>query len=252
MIKLENISGGYGKSIVVSDICAEFENGKITSVIGANGCGKSTLLMLCAGLITPKSGRVIVDGDDISKLSRNAAARRISYLAQGKAPENMSVRSMVAHGRFPYLGYPRKYTKDDIGKINEAIELAGIGDICERSVVELSGGQQQRVRIAMMLAQDTHTVLLDEPMTYLDIRHQLELMELIIKLKEMGKAIVAVMHDLNLALRYSDQLAVINKGRIIAQDTPENISKSDALNSALGVEAVYCDNAKQYFFDIPQ
>lgn len=247
MIELKTISGGYGKKEIITDVSAVFRNGEITSIIGANGCGKSTLLMLCAGLLPLTSGSVLLDGDDISRLSRNTAAKRVSYLAQEKSVGNISVRSLVSHGRFPYLGYPRRYTASDTQKIEEAMELAGVSDISERPVCELSGGQQQRVRIAMILAQDTGNVLLDEPLTYLDIRHQYELMELIIKLKSMGKAIVTVMHDLNLALCYSDKIAVMENGKITALDTSMNIVRGDAMSPALGVRAEYSEDAKQYF-----
>ena len=249
MIELKNISGGYGKNTVITDVSAVFNNGEITSVVGANGCGKSTLLMMCAGLLPLTSGSVLIDGEDISKLSRNVIAKRISYLAQSKSMGNISVRSLVSHGRFPYLGYPRRYAAADTEKINEAMELAQVTDISDKPVCELSGGQKQRVRIAMILAQDTENVLLDEPLTYLDIRHQYELMELIVKLKNMGKAIVTVMHDLNFALRCSDKIAVMENGAITALDAPKSIVQNDALPSALGVKAIYSPDEKQYFFE---
>lgn len=250
MIELKNVSGGYGKRMIASDVSVKFPRGEITSIIGANGCGKSTLLMLCAGLLPTASGTVLLDGADISTMSRNAAAKQISYLGQIKSAGSISVRSLVSHGRFPYLGYPRRYTAEDMKKINEAMELAGVTNIADRMVSELSGGQQQRVHIAMMLAQDTPTVLLDEPLTYLDISHQLELMELVISLKSLGKTIIMVMHDLNLALTYSDKIAVMENGRITAFDTPKDIVSGTALLSALGVEASYCSDVKQYFFNV--
>lgn len=248
MIELKNVSGGYGKRMIVSDVSVSFPQGEITSIVGANGCGKSTLLMLCAGLLPISSGDILIGGEDISRLSRNAIAKQISYLGQIKNAGSISVRSLVSHGRFPYLGYPRRYTAEDNRKIAEAMELAGVCDISDRIVNELSGGQQQRVHIAMLLAQDTPTVLLDEPLTYLDISRQLELMELIVKLKSLGKTIIMVMHDLNLALSCSDKIAVMENGIITAFDTPKNIGGGDALLSALGVKAEYCSDVKQYFF----
>ena len=250
MIELKNVSGGYGKHRVIANANLEFPMGEITSVIGANGCGKSTLLMLCAGLLTPSSGEIPLDGEDISKLSRNAVAKRISYLGQIKNSGSISVRALVSHGRFPYLGYPRRYTAEDYAKINEAMELAGVAEIADKNISELSGGQQQRAHIAMILAQDTDTILLDEPLTYLDINHQFELMELVTRLKAMGKTVIMIMHDLNLALTYSDKIAVMEKGEIIAFDTPGNIAGSGILKSVLGVNAAYCAEAKQYFFNV--
>lgn len=249
MIELKNVSGGYGKRNVISEVSTTFPDGEITSIVGANGCGKSTLLMMCAGLLPLSSGEILFDGENISSLSRNAVAKRISYLGQTQSTSSISVRSLVSHGRFPYLGYPRKYTALDREKIDEAMSLAGVADMADRLVCELSGGQQQRARIAMMLAQDTGTVLLDEPLTYLDISHQFELMELIVRLKSMGKTIITVMHDLNLALTYSDNIVVMEKGRIVASDSAETVARNDALPSALGVTATYCAEAKQYFFN---
>ncbi|MBQ8296579.1 MAG: ABC transporter ATP-binding protein [Ruminococcus sp.] len=250
MLELKNVSGGYGKRTIVSGVSAELAGGEITSIIGANGCGKSTLLMMCAGLLSVSSGAVLLGGEDISALPRNALAKRISYLGQIKNAGSISVRSLVSHGRFPYLGYPRRYSPEDQDKISEAMQLAGVEDISDRMVSELSGGQQQRAYIAMMLAQDTDVVLLDEPLTYLDIIHQLGLMELAVKLKSMGKAIIMVMHDLNLALTYSDRIAVMKDGRLIGFDTPENIAAGETLQSALGVKAAYCADAGQYFFSM--
>ena len=250
MIELKNVSSGYGKRRVIANANLIFPKGEITSIIGANGCGKSTLLMLCAGLLPIFSGEVLLGGEDISKLSRNAVAKRISYLGQIKNSGSISVRTLVSHGRFPYLGYPRKYTAEDYTKINEAMELAGVAEISDKMVSELSGGQQQRVHIAMILAQDTDTILLDEPLTYLDINHQFELMELVTRLKAMGKTVIMIMHDLNLALTYSDKIAVMEKGEIIAFDTPDNIADSGILKSALGVSAAYCAEVKQYFFNV--
>lgn len=252
MIELKKISGGYGKHRVITDVSAQFESGEITSLVGANGCGKSTLLLMCAGLLPLSEGCVLLDGEPLSALSRNTIAKRISYLGQTKNAGSLSVRALVSHGRFPYLGYPRKYSAADREKIDEAMELAGVADLSDRMVNELSGGQQQRVRIAMMLAQDTETLLLDEPLTYLDISHQLELMELIARLRSMGKTIVTVMHDLNLALRYSDKVAVMEQGRITALDRPDAIVKCGALESALGVKAAYSEEAGQYFFKMTQ
>ena len=195
MLELTDIYGGYGKRMIINGVSTRFSDGEITSIIGANGCGKSTLLMLCAGLLNPQRGQVLLDGMPLDSLSRNAAAKRISYLGQIKSAGSISVRSLVSHGRFPHLGYPRRYTKEDYEKIDRAMSLAGVSEIADKNISELSGGQQQRAYIAMTLAQDTDTVLLDEPLTFLDISRQLELMELIQKLKELGKTIITVMHD---------------------------------------------------------
>lgn len=248
MLEMKNVSGGYGKRMVVSEINAVFPKGEITSVIGANGCGKSTLLMLAAGLIPCETGTVLADGEDISEISRNGLARKLSYLPQMKNPGSISVRSLVSHGRFPYLGYPRRYTEFDRKKIDEAMALAGVSELADRNFGELSGGQQQRVRIAMTLAQDTGIILLDEPLTYLDIRHKLETAELIKTLREMGKTIVAVMHDLDIAFAFSDKIAVMDAGRLTAFGAPDEIAESGAVEKALGVRALYSGEFGRYFF----
>ena len=249
MLELKNVSGGYGRKIVVSDVSAVFPKGNITSVIGANGCGKSTLLLMCAGLIHCASGEIYADGEDISKMSRNAVARRISYLEQMKSIGSISVRSLVSHGRFPYLGYPRRYTPEDIKIVDKALEMAGAADIADCMMNELSGGQQQKARIAMTLAQDTDIILLDEPMTYLDFRHKLEISDLIVSLRDSGRTVITVMHDPELAFKFSDRIAVMKEGRLIALDTPENIAKSGVMGDALGIRAAYSSEAGRYFFD---
>lgn len=248
MLEMKNVSGGYGKRMVVSEINAVFPKGEITSVIGANGCGKSTFLMLAAGLIPCETGTVLADGEDISEISRNGLARKLSYLPQMKNPGSISVRSLVSHGRFPYLGYPRRYTEFDRQKIDEAMALAGVSELADRNFGELSGGQQQRVRIAMTLAQDTGIILLDEPLTYLDICHKLETAELIKTLREMGKTIVAVMHDLDIAFAFSDKIAVMDAGRLTAFGAPDEIAESGAVEEALGVRALYSGEFGRYFF----
>ena len=248
MIELKNISGGYGSRRIISDVSLAFPRGKITSIIGANGCGKSTLLMICAGLLTAFEGEIFLDGKNFAEFSRKKLAQCISYLGQIKSAGAITVRSLVAHGRFPYLGYPRKCTKEDNEKIDEAMKLAGISDLSERLLSELSGGQQQRAHIAMTLAQDTDVILLDEPLTYLDISRQFELMELILKLKALGKTVIMVMHDLNFALSYSDMIAVMENGKITEFGFPKEIAQSGALVSALGINASFCEEARQYFF----
>lgn len=249
MLELKNVSGGYGKRPVIRDISVSFPSGEITSIIGANGCGKSTLLMMCAGLLPHTLGQVLLDGTEISQIPRNAAAKRISYLEQVKSGGSITVRSLVGHGRFPYLGYPRRYSPEDNRKIDEALELAGISELADKTLSELSGGQQQRAHIAMTLAQDTDIILLDEPLTYLDISHQLHIMQLIVQLKDMGKTIIAVMHGLNLALTYSGKIAVMKDGEILVFGSPQEIAGGEEISSALGVRVMYSKEAGQYFFE---
>lgn len=248
MLEMKNVSGGYGRKQVLYNIDAAFESSMITSVIGKNGCGKSTLLQMCCGLLTPSEGSIIIDGVSIANIKHADLAKKISYLSQSHSAGSITVRSLVSHGRFPYLGYPRKYSSEDKRKIADAMELAEVSDIADKYANELSGGQLQRAYIAMLLAQDTDIMLLDEPATYLDMSSQLELMELAVKLKNAGKAIVMVVHDINTALIYSDNIIAMDGGRIIETGSPRHISQSEAVQDSLGIEIIYDENVKQYFF----
>ena len=248
MLEMKNVSGGYGRKQVLYNIDAVFESSMITSVIGKNGCGKSTLLQMCCGLLTPSEGSITIDGVNIANIKHADLAKKISYLSQSHSAGSITVRSLVSHGRFPYLGYPRKYSSEDKRKIADAMELAEVTDIADKYANELSGGQLQRAYIAMLLAQDTDIMLLDEPATYLDMNSQLELMELAVKLKNVGKAIVMVVHDINTALIYSDNIIAMDGGRIIETGSPRHISRSEAVQDSLGIEIIYDENVKQYFF----
>lgn len=245
---MKNVSGGYGRKQVLYNIDTAFESGRITSIIGKNGCGKSTLLQMCCGLLTPSEGSITIDGVNIASIKHTDLAKKISYLSQSHSAGSITVRSLVSHGRFPYLGYPRKYSSEDKRKIADAMELAEVTDIADKYANELSGGQLQRAYIAMLLAQDTDIMLLDEPATYLDISSQLELMELAVKLKNAGKTIVMVVHDINTALIYSDNIIAMDSGSIIETGSPRHISQSEAVQDSLGIEIIYDENVKQYFF----
>lgn len=214
MIELKNINGGYGKKQVLFDINTIMHENEITSIIGPNGCGKSTLLEISSGLMKPYEGVVVADGVNIHEMNAKDRAKKISVLSQQKNPGALTVRALVYHGRFPYLGYPRKYRDEDRKIVDEAMRTAGIYDLAEESLSELSGGQQQKAYIAMLLAQNTDIVFLDEPVTFLDINYQLELMEIIKELKNNGKTVIMVIHDINLAMSYSDKIIAMKNGRI--------------------------------------
>lgn len=236
MLEIKNVTAGYGKQPVLSGVNATFEKGRLTSIIGVNGCGKSTLLKVMLGILPLTDGAVEIDGAELSALKRNEIAQRVAYLSQGKNTPDMTVMQMVLHGRFPYLGYPRRYTSRDREIAFAAMERMGISDLAEKPLYSLSGGMRQNAYIAMALAQDTEYILLDEPTTYLDIAHQLELMQILRELANSGKGIVAVMHDLPLAFDFSDTLAVINKGTLSIQATPSEISESRVVEDIFGVK----------------
>lgn len=247
MIELKNLYAGYSKKDVLKNINMRFEKGETVSVIGPNGSGKSTLIQCCAGILKPASGEIIIDGKSISEYKEKSLARTVSYLPQINPVSSITVRSLVMHGRFPYLGYPRRYSEEDIKIAENAIAAAGIADIADKSLSELSGGQQQKAHIAMRLAQNTDYIFFDEPITYLDIKYQLEFAGLTKRLRDSGKAVISVLHDVNMAFTYSDKIAVIDEGELVLFDTPENAAKSGTIENVFGVK-LHESEFGQYFF----
>ena len=246
MLELKHISVGYGSKTVLAGVTVSFEKGKLSSMIGVNGCGKSTLLKTILGILPQASGEVILDGDDLQTMSRTEIAKRIAYLAQGKNTPDMTVEQMVLHGRFPYLSYPRRYREVDREIAQGAMETVGIAHLAAKPLDELSGGMRQMAYIAMALAQDTDYILLDEPTTYLDIAHQLELMRVLRCLADRGKGIITVMHDLPLAFGFSDELAVIHNGCIAKKATPADMCDSPILKEIFGVRVERMENGQFY------
>lgn len=236
MIELKNVCAGYEGKTVLHDANVSFEPGKITVLVGPNGCGKSTLLKSIVRINPHSSGEILIGGISIEKMDQKQLARNVAYLAQNKKAPDISVMKMVLHGRFAHLSYPRKYRQKDIEIAQKALKWAGMEAESEKIVSKLSGGMQQKVYIAMALAQDADTILMDEPTTYLDVVHQLRLMEMARQLAKAGKAVVMVLHDLTQALQIADQVVVLKEGKIIAQGTSDEIYESGSLQRAFGVE----------------
>lgn len=230
MIKLNNITSGYNGVEIIKDINIAFEEGSITSIVGKNGCGKTTVLKTAANLLKPFSGEITIKGEDISSISSKELAKKVSFLPQLRTVPNITVYNLVMHGRYPYLGFSRTPQKTDKEIVEKAMENMGLKDCINKSIQELSGGQRQKVYISMILAQDTDIIFLDEPTTYLDINHQLEILEIIKKLKKMGKTIVMVLHDLSNALSYSDKLCLMEKGQVVIYDTPQAVFDSKEMD----------------------
>ena len=250
MLELKSLSVAYGKKTVLDNINATFEKGKLISVIGTNGCGKSTLLRTALGLISPTRGSVILDGCDLSTLHRSEIARKISYLPQGKSVPDMNVEQLVLHGRFPYLSYPRRYTAADREIARTAMQTVGILDLASHRIDTLSGGMRQNAYIAMALAQNTDYILLDEPTTYLDIAHQLYLMQLLKKLASGGKCIITVTHELPLAFEFSDGILLLDGGKIAGYAEPENLLNQEALHKAFKVKIKSLDGKGKYYYEV--
>ena len=236
MIELSHISAGYGKTEILHDLSLTFAEGKITIVLGGNGCGKSTLLKTLVRLLPLTSGEINVDGQPLSAYSPAELAKKIAYLPQNRNVPDMTVRQMVLHGRFAYLSYPRVYRKEDREAAEMAMRTLGIEDLAESRLSELSGGMRQKVYIAMALAQDAPTILMDEPTTFLDIAGQLRLAQTIRQIADSGRTVILVLHDLPLALKLADRLAVLHEGRLLACGTPEEILACGTVEQAYGIK----------------
>lgn len=236
MIELKNLSVGYPGRRVLDGVDLTIRPGEVLALIGPNGCGKSTLLRTAAGLQPPLGGEVLVNGVPAGELTRRQMAQKVAWLSQSRNVPSITARRMVLHGRFPYLSYPRRYRAEDRAAAEEALAAADVADLGSRNVQELSGGQRQRVYLAMALAQDTQNIFLDEPTTYLDIGHQLELMSLLRRLTGEGKAVAVILHDLPLALRTADRVALLHDGRVQLIGTPEEIWRSGLPDRVFGVK----------------
>ncbi|PKH01456.1 ferric citrate ABC transporter ATP-binding protein FecE [Psychromonas sp. MB-3u-54] len=239
MLSIENLSVAYSGKTVLRDLNVSIPEGKITALIGPNGCGKSTLLKAISGSLKIATGKVRLAGQDLTKLSHKNRARCLSILPQSPiTPEGLSVRQLVSFGRNPYLSQWGGLSVEDLQKVQMALVETGLTDLADRPIDSLSGGQRQRAWIAMVLAQDTQYILLDEPTTYLDLTHQIELMEMMQKMNKNGKTLVVVLHDLNQACRYCDHLIVMKEGQLIAQDAPHKIFNSTLLKQVFALNAV--------------
>lgn len=224
-IQTESLTLSYGDRIIIDELNLTIPKGEVTVFIGANGCGKSTLLRSIARLLKPRGGSVLLAGEDIAKLPTKEVAKKMAILPQSPAaPEGLSVLQLVKQGRYPYQTWMKQWSKEDEAIVKKALEATGMLDLMDRPVDELSGGQRQRAWIAMTLAQNTDVLLLDEPTTYLDLTHQIEILNLLFELNEQeGRTIVMVLHDLNLACRYAHNIVAIREQKIYAQGKPEEI-----------------------------
>lgn len=230
---------GYRDSLVLSDLSIAIPTGEITAIVGANACGKSTLLRTMARLLRPRGGAVLLDGRELTQHSTRDIARRVGFLPQSPTPpEGLTVADLVGRGRFPHQRLGRRVSADDRRVIDWALEVTRLEALRDRPVDQLSGGQRQRVWIAMALAQDTAVLLLDEPTTYLDLAHQIEVLDLLTDLNAAdGRTIVMVLHDINQACRYAHHLIAMRHGQVFAHGPPEQIVDEPMLEAVLGVRA---------------
>lgn len=236
-VLVEGLHFGFPGRDVLRGVDLDVTAGELVALIGLNGCGKSTLLRLCAGLLRPRSGSVLIDGADVGRLSRRATARRVALLHQS-APSvpGMTVRQLVSQGRYAARGPLGMLRDADDAVCVRAMADMGVTSWADRPVDALSGGERQRVRLAMALAQDTGVLLLDEPTTYLDLRHQLEVMDMVVRLREeRGLTVVMVLHDLGHAARYADRIVALREGLVVADGPPRSVVTPGLLADALGV-----------------
>ena len=248
MIELRDVFAGYEKKEVLKGASARFEKGSMVSVIGVNGCGKSTLLKTVLGILPVSGGEILIDGKKIGGMTRKEIARNTAYLSQGKSTPDMTVGQLVLHGRFPHLNYPRRYKEQDRIIALKAMESMGVAGLADSPLYSLSGGMRQNAYIAMALAQETDYILLDEPTTYLDISHQLELMRTLRRLAGSGKGVVAVMHDLPMAMTFSDRILLLNEGKIVCSDVPERVCETGIIEKIFGVRVERMQDDRNYSY----
>ncbi|MED0688242.1 ABC transporter ATP-binding protein [Anoxybacillus ayderensis] len=243
ILQTKSLTLSYGNSIVIDELNMSIPKGEITVFIGANGCGKSTLLRSLARLLKPIGGTVLLEGEEIAKMPTKEVAKKMAILPQSPTvPEGLTVLQLVKQGRYPHQTWLKQWSKEDEETVQRALQATGMMELAERSVDSLSGGQRQRAWIAMTLAQDTEVILLDEPTTYLDVAHQIEILDLLFTLHEQEKrTIVMVLHDLNLACRYAHHIIAIRDKTVYAQGKPEKIISRELVKDVfqLDCEVIY-------------
>ena len=247
MLELRGIAAGYGGTPVLREVSFTVPKGSLTALIGPNGCGKTTLLRAAARQLPLLAGEILLDGRPVSSYGRTEFARKAAFMPQVRSVPAITAGALVAHGRFPHLGFSRRLRPEDRAAVQAAMEATGVADWANRDLRALSGGERQRVYLAMALAQDTDLILLDEPTTYLDPGRQFELLDLIASLPGRGKTMVMVLHDLSHALRYSTQLLLLEQGRLVQRGTPEELYAGGQLDRVFGIRSRRAPDGSYYF-----
>ncbi len=247
MIRLSNASLHYSTGFCLEKVSLDVKHGELLSLVGPNGAGKSSLLKLAAGQIKAIDGEIFLNQKEISTCKKGEIAKEITYLSQTGLNSDLPVEEIVLHGRFPHTVFPHRYGKADREKANAAMEQMGLLSLAKRPLSTLSGGEKQKTMIAMALCQNSQTLLMDEPTAFLDPSHRIALMEELKALTARGKSVLCVLHDLPLALRFSDRIAVLENGNLLSVDTPENTLKSAVLTRVFGIELEKTDNGFYYY-----
>jgi len=239
-LSAHSLTLAYGDRTIVEGLDLQLPPGAVTAIVGANGCGKSTLLRAFARLLAPRAGQIVLDGKELQRLPGKQIARTLGLLPQGPtAPEGIAVADLVGRGRHPHQRLLARWSERDYRVVAESLAATGIADLADRAVDELSGGQRQRVWIAMALAQETDILLLDEPTTFLDVAHQVEILDLLRDLNhERGTTIVMVLHDMNLAARYADHLVALRDGRVVAGGPPAEVMTSELIREVFHLDSL--------------
>ena len=238
-LRVESATIGYDKRIISEHLSVAIPDESFTVIVGPNACGKSTLLRSLSRLLKPSAGQVVLDGADINSYKTKEVARRVGLLPQTSiAPDGITVADLVGRGRYPHQGFIRQWTEDDEQAVLRAMHQTSVTDLSGRPVDELSGGQRQRVWVAMALAQHTDIMLLDEPTTFLDITHQIELLELFTDLHDVGHTLVAVLHDLNQAARYGTHLIAMKDGAVVAEGPPDEVVTAELVEEVFGLRCL--------------
>ncbi|MFJ8148218.1 ABC transporter ATP-binding protein [Streptomyces sp. NPDC096048] len=240
----ENVTLAYDQRVIAEKLSVEIPDNSFTVIVGPNACGKSTLLRALSRMLKPTQGRVLLDGSVIQSMPAKHVARTLGLLPQSSiAPDGITVGDLVGRGRYPHQGILRQWSAEDERVVQESMAQTGISELAERYVDELSGGQRQRVWIAMALAQQTPLLLLDEPTTYLDIQHQIDVLDLCAELhEEQGRTLVAVLHDLNHAARYATHLIALRDGQVIAEGAPKDIVTAELVERVFGLRCQVIDD----------
>lgn len=251
MIELRDVCFSYGKEFALQNINMRFKKGEFCAIVGPNGCGKTSLLRLIARLSQPGSGELQLSARRYSEYGRKEFAHRVGLMPQTRPIPEMTVREFVEHGRYPYMQFSQRITRTDEETIHFALSLTDVEQFSDRNLRELSGGERQRAYLALLLAQETEAMLLDEPTTYLDIAAQFSVLHVLKKMRSAGKCVIAVLHDLNLAMQFCDRIIVMHRGRVCADAAPRELADSDVWMDVFGVScrSIEKDGEQFYIFE---
>ena len=248
MLEFRELRAAYDGVETLHGVSAHLAPGKLTAIIGPNGCGKSTLMKCAVGLMKPSGGEILLNGQALSVIPEKERARHLSYMPQSRIAPDISVRHLVIHGRYPHLKWGQSLRREDREIVQAAIERVKLGALVNRPVSRLSGGERQRAYLAMMLAQQTAVMLLDEPTAYLDLSSQFALMELLRALCREGRSVILVLHELSLALEYTDSLLLMERGRLVAAGSPEEVYRSGQIQRVFSIDVRRTSDNKYLFY----